>query len=226
MQLVNLNLGGSQDAQFIDLVLFARSHQPHFVLAANGAIHHSKVDDHAPIAVVVAIKNQRPQGLVDGVGRGRHQVDNRLENFVNADPFLGRGQNGTAAIEADNLFNLFSDAFRFGSGQIDFVEHRDNFQVVFEGEVDVGQGLGLNPLGGIDHQQRSFAGDQRSRHLVGKINVAGGVDQVENVVFAVLGLVVHAGGLELDGNAPLPLQIHAVEELGLHLAIADSARAL
>jgi hypothetical protein len=47
--------------------------------------------------------------------------------------------------------------------------------------------------------------------------VPGGINQVEDVGLAVRRLVLHARGLELDGDAPLPLQFHVVQELLLHV---------
>ena len=56
--------------------------------------------------------------------------------------------------------------------------------------------------------------------------MAGGVDQVEDVLLTVVALVVKSDGLGLDGDAPLPLQIHGVEKLLTHLSLADGAGAL
>ena len=44
------------------------------------------------------------------------------------------------------------------------------------------------------------------------------VDQVELVGLAVAGAIGQAHGLGLDGDAPLALDIHGIEHLGLHLA--------
>ena len=51
----------------------------------------------------------------------------------------------------------------------------------------------------------------------------GRVDQVEFVGFAVAGLIGHTHGLGLDGDAALAFQVHAVEVLIAHVAIADQA---
>lgn len=58
-------------------------------------------------------------------------------------------------------------------------------------------------------QQRGWA------CLVREVDVAGGVDEVERVRLAVLGGVPHARRVELDGDAALALQVHAVQVLGL-----------
>ena len=51
--------------------------------------------------------------------------------------------------------------------------------------------------------------------------MARSVDEVELVLLPVLGVVVDADGLGLDGDAPLALQVHAVEHLLAHVALGD-----
>ncbi len=77
--------------------------------------------------------------------------------------------------------------------------------------VTVGQRLGLDPLGGVDQQDRSLAGGQRPADLVPEVDVARGVDEVEGVV-----LPADPHVLRLDGDAPLPLDVHRVEVLLSH----------
>ena len=92
-----------------------------------------------------------------------------------------------------------------------------------DGHVAVGQGLRLDALGSVHHQQRSLAGGQGAADLIGEVHMAGRVDQVQGVGFAVLGLVVHAHGLALDGNAALALQLHAVQNLIHHFPLLKYA---
>ena len=54
-----------------------------------------------------------------------------------------------------------------------------------ERQVDVGEGLGLDALGGVDDEDRALAGLQAAADLVGEVDVAGRVDQVEPVRLAV-----------------------------------------
>ena len=49
--------------------------------------------------------------------------------------------------------------------------------------------------------------------------MARGVDEVQGVDLAVLGLVEQVHGPGLDGDAPLPLQVHVVQNLVLHLPL-------
>ena len=55
-------------------------------------------------------------------------------------------------------------------------------------------------------------------HLVAEVDVAGRVDQVDDVV-----VPVEADVLGLDGDAPLALDVHRVEVLGAHVAGLDGA---
>src|SRR6202034_4465510 len=61
-----------------------------------------------------------------------------------------------------------------------------------------------------------LAGGQRPADLVAEIHVAGRVDQVQRVV-----LPRHPHVLGLDGDAPLPLDVHRVEVLLPHHAGVD-----
>ena len=83
---------------------------------------------------------------------------------------------------------------------------------MFEGQVAVGQRLGLYPLGGIHEQDRPLACGQRAAHLVAEIDVPRCVDEVDHMAG-----VLEPDALELDGDPPLPLQVHGVEVLGAHL---------
>jgi hypothetical protein len=56
--------------------------------------------------------------------------------------------------------------------------------------------------------------------------MAGRVHQVQLIGEPVLGGVVEAHGLRLDGDAALLLDIHIVEHLRRHLAVGEAAGAL
>ena len=56
--------------------------------------------------------------------------------------------------------------------------------------------------------------------------MAGGIDQVQVVDLAILRLVLQRGGLRLDGDAALLLDVHRVEHLGLHVALGQAAATL
>ena len=77
--------------------------------------------------------------------------------------------------------------------QVDLVDDRDDLEVVVDREIGVGQRLRLDALRRVDEQQRAFAGGQRARDFVAEVDVAGRVDQVEDVGLAVRRRVVRAG---------------------------------
>ena len=93
-------------------------------------------------------------------------------------------------------------------------------------EVDVGEGLGLDALGGVDDEDRALAGLEAAADLVREVDVAGRVDQVQPVGEAVLRRVVEPHGARLDRDALLALEVHRVEDLARHLAGVDRVREL
>ncbi len=79
--------------------------------------------------------------------------------------------------------------------------------------------LSLNALRGVDHEHRAFARRKASAHLIGEVDVAGGVDKIELVLLAIVGGIGDAHGLAFDGDATLALDIHGIEQLLFHVAL-------
>ena len=138
-------------------------------------------------------------------------------------PCLALTRIASLRVEADHGFDLLANALRLGRRQIDLVDHRNDFQVVMQRQIGIGQRLRFHALRCVHHQQRAFAGLQAARNFVGKIHVAGRVDQVELVHVAVVGVVIEAHGVGLDGDAALALQVHGVEHLLHHFALRKRA---
>jgi hypothetical protein len=92
-----------------------------------------------------------------------------------------------------------------------------------DGLVDIGERLRLDPLRGVDHQERALDRLHGARDLVGEVHVAGRVDEVQDVGVAVLRGVFDADGVGLDGDPALALDIHGVEKLFLHVALGHGA---
>ena len=218
-------LGGlvAESLHFVDLAVRPEAD---LLPLAQTAFHDADQDDDAAICVEPGIENESPQRRVGrAFGRGDEEHDG-FENLVNARALLGADQQGVARIEADDGLDLFADALRFGRRQIDLIDDRNDFQVVVQRQVGVGEGLRLDALGSVHHQQGAFAGLEAAGYLVGKIHVAGGIDEVQLVEVAVAGAIVQPHGVRLDGDAALALQVHGVEDLLHHFALLQRAGGL
>jgi len=92
--------------------------------------------------------------------------------------------------------------------------------------MDVRKRLRLDPLRGVDDEDRSLARLEAAADLVAEVDVAGRVDQVERVALAVTRVVLQAHRARLDRYPFLALEIHRVEYLARHLARLDRMRQL
>ncbi len=131
-----------------------------------------------------------------------------------------------SAGNGEDVLQLLLRLRHVGVRQVDLVDDGDDGEVLLHRQVHIGDGLGLDALGGIDDEQRPFAGAQAARDLVGEIHMAGRVNQVQLVSLAVLGLVKHGDRMGLDRDAALLLQVHRIEQLVLHLARGNGAGAM
>ena len=174
--------------------------------------------DHAAIGVEPGIEDQRLEPVFGRPFGRRDALDDRFQHVGHALTGLGADQDGVGGIQTDRAFDHLFGARNVGALQIDLVDDRNDFEAVIDGQIGIRQSLRFDSLRGVDDEQRAFAGRERARDLVGKIHVAGGVDQVELISLAVVRGIHHAHGVGLDGDAALALQVHGIEHLGLHLA--------
>src|SRR6185503_6887184 len=144
--------------------------------------HH---DHGAAVAVVPAVEDQCAKRCVRiALGRG-HARDHGFQHFRHALAGFCARQHGPAAIEAHHLFDHLHRTVDVSRRQIDLVEYGYDLEVALERQVRVGDGLGLDALGGVHHEERPFACGQAPAHLVAEVHVSRGVDQLELVVRAV-----------------------------------------
>ena len=118
------------------------------------------------------------------------------------------------------MANFLGVLFRLSSGKVNLVQHGDDREVIFHGQVEVCQSLGLNALCGINKEDRAFTCGQGSRNLVGKVDVSGGVDHIQGKRFTLIS-PRHTHGLTFDGDAAFALDIHTIQVLIAHISTGD-----
>jgi len=216
--------------QFRDILGFGRKdtepqhlelHKADVSVQADGARHDTEKHDNTLVTVVPGVENESLEGSF-GIALGRGQtVNDGFENFRYALAGFGGALEGIRAVDPDDVLNFFLHFFRMGGGKIDFVENRNDLDVLIESEVDISQGLGFNALSGVNNEQGAFACRERTGNLVVEVDVPWRVQKIEFVLLAVVRLVGNAHGLRLDGNAAFPLDVHAVKVLILGFTGAD-----
>ena len=178
------------------------------------------------VGVILAVEYQGLQGGVRVPLGGGDVPDDVLQHGGDVDALLGGDLRGVLGGEGQDVLDLLLHTLRVGGGQVDLVEDGEDLQVVLHGQVGVGQGLGLDALGGVHDEHSPLAGGQGAGHLIVEVHMARGVDEVQGVGLPVLGGVVQPHRPGLDGDAPLPLQVHVVQQLGLHLPLGDGVAQL
>ena len=213
-------------AHFLGQDVLARRHEAQALAFPHGAVNNADKCHDAAVRVEVAVEDERAQrGVRVAFWRG-DVVDHGFEQVVHADARLSRSEHRVVCGDRKRVLDFRTNALGVGRGQVDLVDKRDDLEVRVHRHHGVRDRLRLNALGCVDHEHRALACSQRAAHLVGEVDVPRGVDEVELVFLAVVGLVAHAYGLAFDRDAALALDVHRVEELGLHIALGDGARHL
>ena len=181
-------------------------------------VHHPHRGHHAAVLVEVRVEDQRLERRVEFADGRRDALDDGVEQVAHTLAGLGGDPQDLIGRQPEDPFDLLGVGVGIGRGQVDLVEAGDDLEVVLERQIAVGQGLGLDALAGVDDEDHSLAGGERARHLVAEVDVARRVDEVDDVV-----AVVEVHRLQLDGDAPLALEVHRVEVLLAHVTGVDGA---
>ena len=172
--------------ELADLVLAALGHQADAVAGREPALLDAHQHRHAHVGVEPGVEDQGARGR-RGVADGRRYLaHDALEQRRDALPLLRGDRQHGARFEPDHVLDLLRHALGVGRRQVDLVRDRDQGEVGVEREVGVREGLRLDALRGVHHQERALAGVERARHLVGEVHVAGRVDQVQHVLVTVV----------------------------------------
>ena len=217
-QLLNFNRLGCENTKRLHVEGAAIRHQTNALAFIQRSLNDARQHHHPAIGVEPRIEDERLQ-LIAGPPLGRRNaLHHRFQHLGHAYAGLGADGQRMRSIQADGALDHLLGALDVGARQINLVDDGNDLQSIIDGDVSVGQGLRFHALRRIHHQQRAFARGQRARHFVAEVHVARRVDQVELIGLAVRRRIHHAHRMRLDGNAALPLQVHRVQHLCLHLA--------
>ena len=219
-------LGRAAHADLLGLEDQAARHETHALVGAQGTVDDTHERHDAAIRVEVGVEDQRFEGCVGVADRSGDVRDNGLEQLMDAVARLARDAHSVVAGNGEAFLDLVLGALDIGRRQVDLVDCREDLKAGVHGEKGVGHRLRLDALRGVDHEHRALACGKRTGHLVGEVNVTRGVDEVELVALTIVGHVLHAHGLALDGDAALALDVHRVEQLSLHVAMRHGVRLL
>ena len=212
-----------QMAHLHHLIFCAGGHKQHFIVFFHPTVHQTHQNNYAPIAVILAVENQGFQRCVRIALGCRYVLHNVLHHRPDIDASFGADFRRVHGGNADDVLNLVLHPQRVRRRQINFVQHRQNFQIVVQCQIGIGKGLRLHALRGVYDQQGALAGCQRPGNLVVEVHMTRGVDQIQSISFSVICLVIQTDGAGFDGDAPFPLQIHIIQDLVFHLPLFHRA---
>ena len=211
----------AEDADLFYLVGTVRRHEAHHVASLDRAVHDAHVHDHAAIRVEGRIEHECAQALVAVIRRRWDACDDGLEDVLDADALLRAREDRLLGGDGQNFLKLPHHGREIGVWKVNFVDHRDELELLLLGEVDIRDGLRLDALRGVHDEERALARGERARDFIREVHVARRVHEVELVLFSVARLVHHAHGVRLDRDAALAFEIHRVEELLLRFTFLN-----
>lgn len=152
--------------------------------------------------------------------RSRNLLDDRIQKRRYPLARAGGDSEYIILAAAQKIGDLVRHDIRLRGVHVDLVHHRDDLKPVVHSQIEIGNRLGLNALRRIHNQQRPLAGCDGAGNLVGKVHMTRSVDQIEDILLSLVG-VLHLDGVALDGDSLLLLKIHVIEDLGRHVPAGE-----
>ncbi len=96
------------------------------------------MNDCAPEGVILGVENQSGQGI-GGITDWRwNAFNNGLQDFFNADAFLGGTFNMRIRIESQFRIYFFENTVNISGRQINFIDNRNDREIVFHRKIQIG----------------------------------------------------------------------------------------
>src|SRR5207245_1548521 len=173
---------GDEDAELEQLALALSRDEADAVVRGKRAVDHAHVRDDSLVRVVVRVEDERAKRRADVADRRRHTLDDRIEELVHARAGLSGDEEDLFVAEAEGGAQLLSDDVELNVWQVDLVDDGDDLEALLDREVGVRERLRLDALRRVDEQHRALARRQRTAYLVGEVDVARRVDEIQLVV--------------------------------------------
>ncbi len=199
-------------------VVRARLHELQLRTRQETAVHDPHARHDTAVLVELGVEDQALQRGVRVTHRRRDPLDDRIEQVGHPFAGLGRHADDLLGRNAEHGLDLARVPVGIGRREIDLVQRRHDLEIVLQRQIAVGERLGLDALGGVDDEHDTLARRQAAADLVPEVDVAGRVDQVEDVA-----LPGNAHVLGLDRDAPFALEVHRIEVLRPHVTGLDGA---
>ena len=132
-------------------------------------------------------------------------MDNGFQHILDIKSCLSGNTRGIAGLQTNHIFDLSSYMIGISAGKINLIDHWKHVQIVIQSQIHIGQSLCLDPLRRIHYKDSAVTGRQTSGYLIVKVHMSRSVDQIENILVPVLGLVHGADCLGLNSYTSLPL---------------------
>src|SRR3989344_1669114 len=183
-------------------------------IGTDAATDYADIRNYTLMLVVFGIKNQGLERSISLAFWCWYSCDYCFNDLVYVFASFSGSKNNLIVSKTKRVFDLYRNLFWRRVGQVYLIDDGNKHQIMLHRELYIRQCLRLDALGCVHYENRAFAGSQRSRDLVGKIHVPWGINEIQ-----LIAIVIHAHWLQLDGDPPLSLQIHLIEQLFFHLAL-------
>ena len=119
-------------------------------MIGDATLFHANQHNRAAIRIEPGIENEGLQGIFGATLRRRDTLHDGFQHVFHANAALCADEKRIIGRNRQDGFDLLLHEIGLGRGQVDFVDHRDDGEIVAGGKKSVGHSLCFHALAGID----------------------------------------------------------------------------
>ena len=131
-QFIHLYRLGSQNTEGFHFQHASIPHQANFLSFAERAFKDPRQHNDPAIRIEPGIEDERLQPILRVAFRWRHSLHDGFQDIRHSVASLGTDQHRVRSIETDRALDHLFGPRNIGAGQVDFVDHRNDFEAVVD----------------------------------------------------------------------------------------------
>ena len=146
-----------QVTHLIGLVFLSGVEELHLVPSAYYSVYYLEIGYHSPERIEHRVEDQGLERSLRVALRSRETIHDGIQDCRYALAGLRTAQQDILPVAAYQVHYLVAHHVHHGRVHVYLVEHRDNLQVVVDGQVEIGYGLRLDTLSRVHYQKCALA---------------------------------------------------------------------
>ena len=126
-----------EHSDLICIIFLSGIEELDLVTLADGSVHNLEICDDSSERIEYRVKDKGLERCLRITLRSRNSLDDGIQNLFDAFSGLARSKQDILSLASDKIYHLVSHYIHHSRLDIDLIQHRDDFQIVLDGQIKI-----------------------------------------------------------------------------------------